>query len=562
MNRGGRDCSAQSDGGACVWEGDCWHQPACAYERGYRQLAERSLSPVCVHDGEVLLYVNTAFVVWMKAESDVQLVGRSLAELVHSDALDGIRAHISAMRRHGDASAPSAGVVLRLDGAAIEAIAVAVRIRWLGRPAFQVIFDEVTTQRTADDLRYQAALMHHHVSDALIATTAAGVVTSWNPAAASIYGRTAAEVVGRPVSEAVGAPLDPTAIAAGGVVQTLHHAADGTGLTVRVSAAAMDTGYVVACADLTALRRAEQHLQTVVASIDAGIIILGADGRDETVNAAAESILGTRFDVLLDEYQVDRAADIPLYEPDGRRLLGDEHPIAQTLKTGVPLTGRILGFDRIDGHRVWLSGSCRLLEPSDPHHSSVVITIHDITDQHVANQHLAHQATHDALTGLPNRAHILSRITALNHPSNGRRLGAVLFFDLDNLKTINDTMGHAAGDDVLCLAAQRLRDAIDPEDMVGRWGGDEFVILLFGDLTHTDVDRQEHSLHTLLSAPVNLQGAEVRICGSIGSALVGPDERRSAIDILRVADRAMYRAKKRNRVSNRDEEQWPDEGPL
>lgn len=535
--------------------GGCWYPPAHAYERSFRQLAEHSPSPVCVHDGEVLVYVNPAFRAWMTAGSDAQLVGRELAELVHPDAIDGIRARIAALRKLGGASAPSAGVMLKLDGAAVEATAVAVRIRWQNRTAFQVIFHDVTAQRTAEDLRYQAALVHH-VSDALIATDAAGAVTSWNPAAAGIYGRTAAEVVGRPVSEAVGAPLDPARIAAAeGVVRTLHHAADGTALTMRVSAAAMDPGYVLVCADLTAQRRAEQHLHTVVMSMDAGVIILGPDGRNEMANPAAENILGTRFDELLDVYQVDRAADIPLYEPNGRRLIGDEHPITQTLKTGVALSGRILGFDRIDGRRLWLSGSCRLLDPADPHHSSVIITIHDITDQHVASQQLTYQATHDALTGLPNRTHILSCITALTHPSNGRRLGAVLFLDLDNLKTINDTLGHAAGDDVLRITAQRLRDALDPEDIVGRWGGDEFVILLFGNLTHIDVDWQTRALNNTLSAPMNLQGTALRIHGSIGSTLIRPDEQRSATDILRLADSVMYRTKKRNRGSSRDKEQ-------
>jgi len=535
--------------------GGCWYQRERAYERSCRQLAEHSPSPVCVHDGEVIVYVNPAFVAWMTAESDAQLVGRDLAEFVRPDAVDGIRARVAALRKLGEASAPSAGVMLRLDGTAIEAIAVAVRIRWQNRTAFQVVFQDVTAQRTAEDLRYRAALVHH-VSDALIATTAAGAVTSWNPAAAGIYGRTAAEVMGRPVSGAVGAPLDPAGIiAAGGVVHTLHHAADGTALTVRVSVAAMDTGYVLVCADLTALRRAEQRFHTVVASMDAGVVILGADGRPEMANPAAENILGASVDELLDVYHVARVDDIPLYEPDERRLSGDEHPIVQTLKTGVALSGRILGFDRIDGRRVWLSGSCRLLDPADPPHSSVIITIHDITDQHVARQHLTYQATHDALTGLPNRTHILSCITALTHPSNGRRLGAVLFLDLDNLKIINDTLGHAAGDDVLRIAAQRLRHAVDPEDAVGRWGGDEFVILLFGDHTHIDVDQQTRALHNALSAPMNLQETTLHIHASIGSTLIRPDEQRSPTDILRLADHNMYRTKKRNQGSTRDKEQ-------
>ena len=116
-------------------------------------------------------------------------------------------------------------------------------------------------------------------------------------------------------------------------------------------------------------------------------------------------------------------------------------------------------------------------------------------------------------------------------------------------------MGHAAGDDVLRIAAQRLRHALDPEDIVGRWGGDEFVILLFGDLTHTDVDRQARALRNTLSAPMNLQETTLHIHASIGSTLIRPDEQRSPTDILRLADHNMYRTKKRNRGSTRDKEQ-------
>lgn len=94
-------------------------------------------------------------------------------------------------------------------------------------------------------------------------------------------------------------------------------------------------------------------------------------------------------------------------------------------------------MDRADGERVWLSVTCRLLNPQDRDRSPVLVSFSDITAQRVITQRLAHQAAHDALTGLPNRAHIVETMRALQRGAGG--LTAVLFIDLDDLKTVNDT---------------------------------------------------------------------------------------------------------------------------
>lgn len=151
---------------------------------------------------------------------------------------------------------------MTFDGKTREIEALANDTRWEGKPARQVIFRDLTTQRAAEEsLRLQAALVTH-AGDAIMATTLTGVVTSWNPAAEAIYGRSAAAALGLPIAEVVGAGLDPAVIvASGGVVHATHRGADGSALVVRVSASRMDDGYVVLCADQTALRRAEQHFR-------------------------------------------------------------------------------------------------------------------------------------------------------------------------------------------------------------------------------------------------------------------------------------------------------------
>src|SRR6185436_12865287 len=147
------------------------------------------------------------------------------------------------------------------------------------------VFRDVTAQKAAQaTLRYQAALVSH-VSDALIATTSDGVVTSWNPAAEQIYGRPSEQALGLPLRDAVGADLDPAGIVAdGGVQHATHRGTDNAPLAVRVSAAAMENGYVLVCSDQTALRRAEQHFQTIVSSLDEGVVVLSRQGTVESIN--------------------------------------------------------------------------------------------------------------------------------------------------------------------------------------------------------------------------------------------------------------------------------------
>ena len=114
-----------------------------------------------------------------------------------------------------------------------------------------------------------------------------------------------------------------------------------------------------------------------------------------------------------------------------------------------------------------------------PHVGGVVLTARDVTDRRALEEQLAHQAFHDSLTGLANRALFSERIThAIERGVRRRNLFAVLFIDLDDFKTVNDSLGHAAGDDLLVEVAARIRGAIRPEDACARLGGDEFAVLI------------------------------------------------------------------------------------
>ena len=232
------------------------------------------------------------------------------------------------------------------------------------------------------------------------------------------------------------------------------------------------------------LRRAE-HFQTLVNSLDYGVAVVGGDGRVESANPAADRIFGTGPEVLKNR-PANRALDFPIYDSDGHLVGADRHPLTQIRQTGTPISDYVFGVDRSGGQRVWLCASYRLLNPDDLQHSAVLISFTDITAQRTVSERLAYEATHDSLTGLANRAHVVTRITEALESGGHHVLAAVLFIDLDNLKTINDSLGHDAGDDVLRSAAQRLCRAVRSDDVVARLGGDEFLALLLGQIARPD----------------------------------------------------------------------------
>ena len=158
---------------------------------------------------------------------------------------------------------------------------------------------------------------------------------------------------------------------------------------------------------------------------------------------------------------------------------------------------------------------------------------------------LAHQALHDSLTGLPNRTLLMDRTEqALARTERTNSRVALLFLDLDRFKLVNDSLGHDAGDRLLCRVAERLKSLIRPSDTVARFGGDEFMVLC----DQVEDDRQAilvaERLSGGLAEPFVLDGRELFVGASIGIAF-GPDRSTTAMGLIRDADQAMYRAKER-----------------
>jgi diguanylate cyclase (GGDEF)-like protein/PAS domain S-box-containing protein len=199
-------------------------------------------------------------------------------------------------------------------------------------------------------------------------------------------------------------------------------------------------------------------------------------------------------------------------------------------------------FYRPDGTVLWTNLTVSLLRDPDGNPQYQLALMEDTTERRLLNLRLRYEATHDALTGLPNRTLFFERLEKALNAGPGQRFG-LCYLDLDGFKTINDSLGHAAGDRLLVEVADRLQAcATAPGEMVARLGGDEFVALTTGRDTQREVDELASRIMNALVAPVRIDGRELTVRGSIG-IVEGPAGERSAAEVLRSADITMYRAK-------------------
>lgn len=309
--------------------------------------------------------------------------------------------------------------------------------------------------------------------------------------------------------------------------------------------------YQVVLRDLSAQRaaeaaaaRAELLYTNVVSRLVEGVIVMDSTGVIESINPAAADIFGVDAASAVGATLTTLWTGADVLDQDGAILPSDQHPHVRTQSTGRPV-GFVVGLRWPDRPVLWNSGTCALLDsgPASP----MVVSFSDISDARDATARLEYQATHDSLTGLPNRGHVVTEIRAALEDRHRRTDLAVLFLDLDNLKSINDSHGHTAGDEVLREVAHRLRDtadtadAADADSLVGRVGGDEFVAVVHGDPAR--VDSLAENIHRSLTLPVECMGRTVAVSASIGAVTVGVGETRTINDLFHDADVAMYAAK-------------------
>jgi diguanylate cyclase (GGDEF)-like protein len=176
------------------------------------------------------------------------------------------------------------------------------------------------------------------------------------------------------------------------------------------------------------------------------------------------------------------------------------------------------------------------------HVSGFVALVSDMTERRAAEATIRFQATHDMLTQLANRAAFLPALKKVVQAS-ALAPAAVFFIDLDGFKPVNDVHGHGVGDELLCAVARRLERCVRQTDLVARFGGDEFIVLIREPAGPHVPKRVAQSIVEAVAEPYRIEGLEVRVSASVGVALV-PAHGRTVDEVVAAADRAMYAAKR------------------
>ncbi len=284
----------------------------------------------------------------------------------------------------------------------------------------------------------------------------------------------------------------------------------------------------------------EEHnyVESILASMLDGLLVVDRHGTIRTVNRAATLVLG------YSEAELMGTSAGGLFAEGEAVFNGILY--SALLERG-PLEGGDLTYVTKTGRTVPVTLSASVLRDTGGGVDAIVCVVKDITERKKLEMELRHQALHDPLTGLANRVLLLDRLEhALERQVRQARQVGVLFLDLDNFKIVNDSLGHAAGDELLTAVARRLVMSVRPTDTVARLGGDEFGVLL-EDLTMDQeaVDVTERIL-VALRAPFDLLAGQVPIQASLGVVVSAAGEE-SGPELLRNADIAMYAAKARGK---------------
>ena len=538
-------------------------------------LLERALSAtqngVMVTDAtkpdDPIVYVNPAFE-RITGYSSEEAIGRNPRFLQAGDGYQPALDDLRASRESNDDGWTGVLCNYKKDGMLFynELVVAAVRDEE-GRASHRVgVMTDVTERERAEEALKESEqrfrYMVQNSSDLITLVGADGTILYSSPALERVLGYRPEERVGRsifdllhPDDAARARGLFAEGLGSPGVrlkLEVRQRHRDGSWRDVEVTGTNLlddpSTGAVVLNSrDVTERRRAEEALkqseerfrQLFEQSADA-LLVHDEAGMVVDCNAAAYRSLGYSREELL-------ALSV---EDFGIKLVSDEEGLDkdrmlwQRLMAAEPgtVTGVVLGMHRRkDGTtfpvEVGLSGI------DYGGRRMILASCRDLTEREVLEERLTHQAFHDSLTGLPNRALFFDRLEqALSRAERREGRVAVLFLDLDNFKYVNDSLGHDAGDGLLVAVAGRLRGCVRPEDTVARLGGDEFAVLLEA-RDAGETTRVARRIVEALREPFELGGREVFAGTSVGIAL-GEAGRERPDDLLRKADLALYEAKR------------------
>ncbi|WP_273926710.1 bifunctional diguanylate cyclase/phosphodiesterase [Curvibacter microcysteis] len=287
----------------------------------------------------------------------------------------------------------------------------------------------------------------------------------------------------------------------------------------------------------------KERFRVTLSSIGDAVITVDVHGRVTYLNPVAELMTGWRND-LAQGLAVERVMPI-VHSQDGSPVRSPVRVALELQKTvGLATESALV---RLDGQRFDIEDSAAPITDRHGDIIGAVMVFHDISEMRSMAIRMAHLAQHDALTGLPNRLLLHDRAQhAIDMAQRDGRQVAVMYLDLDRFKTVNDSLGHEAGDRLLVEFSRRLSTAIRNTDILSRQGGDEFVVLQTGLSDPAQAGQLAQKLLRLCAAPFMLHGHELNVSASIGISLY-PGDGESFDELAKHADAALYAAKSAGR---------------
>ncbi len=517
-------------------------------EQRYRTLFDANPLPMWVYDFESLRYiaVNDAAIRHYGYSRD-EFLAMSVGDLRPAEDVETVIAEVPGLPPvHGPA--PYRHVIR--SGAIIDVDVSSFAFETGDRRARLVIAQDVTERRRAEQRIRESEERYRGLvelsPDAILLVSRLNIVFA-NPAAIRFLGaESESQIVGRAVTDFV-AEAERMSLNA-----RVHVAENGIPFStieqrlVRIDGRGVDaelagSGFTfegrpavqLVARDLSERRATEARFRLLFERNLAGVYRSTTDGRVLECNEACARIFG--FDNPAD---MMNANAVSLYDDPA-----DRAQILALLRGESSLQNIELRMRRRDGSMLWILENITLI-PGEPGQADVLEgTIMDITARKLAQEQLEYQAYHDILTGLPNRLLFTDRIgVALAHARRKDRLAAVMFLDLDEFKTINDTLGHSVGDRLLQGVSSRLSTCVRAEDTVARMGGDEFTILLPDLADREGAIKVAEKILEAVRYPLSVDGMELYITTSVGIAMF-PEDGADAEELLKSADSAMYGAK-------------------
>ena len=406
--------------------------------------------------------------------------------------------------------------------------------------------------RQQSERRYQA--MFERSSDLVCVVDAAGRITFSSPAARHLVGIEADALVGRPLTDVINERDRAKALALVRAVERGRF--DSEPVELRLEGKREKTlwaemvvrdlrgeeqvqGLVVTARDVTDRRSAEARLATSEARFRALVQnstdvvgVLDREGRFTYLSPAIVTTLGYRPEELLGHTMFDLLDEPEARADEYERLWETSQFTQRRLELRIPDR-----YDRLHTLDVTLTDL-----RTEPAVEGVVVNARDVSDNKELERSLRHQALHDALTGLPNREAFANAVgEALNRRSRTDGV-AVVVVDLDDFKTINDSLGHDVGDQVLVVVAERIRNCLRLSDVAARLGADAFAVLLDPAGTEDEASAICERVLASLAEPVLILGRRLVVTACAGIALGDGDQRSSRV-VIRNADMAMHTAK-------------------